>query len=551
MDNKSGGILELRWIGLFGIAWLFVVGRGLFVPLMDNDSAHHANIALRMYLTGDYVRLIDYDGPYLDKPHLHFWLAALSYHLFGVTGFAYKFPSFLFCLVGIWAVYRTAYLLIGASAGRVAALIYATSTAFLLGLNDVRMDGILASAVAIAIWQIVGYLASRNIRYVVGAALGMAIGFCTKGHIGVFIPMLFLFFYLWMYKEWGKLLDVKLIYGVLSFFFFISPVVYCYYLQYNLHPEVMVRGKDHIDGVRFILWDQTLGRYGGEMGSDAKGDRLFFFHTFLWVFAPWSLIGLVSIIINRGVRNTGTVSKTILLVLLTFGVLVGFSSFKLPHYLNVILPLSSIWLAELLVNNWEKIKRSVLVIERLLWLITGVFIQFMLIWWFPEQSGWFWIGFVIYLVFLFYCYKQTEQTSTSGAVIRYSSVMLLLFWMINAAFYPALLKYQGGNMLADRYQLMTEKEPVFSLEGCYSSSFYFYTKTIRQVISVKDLKNRTGLVLLDEKQLRELDKAGIKWKMVDAVADYEITRLTGKFLDRNSRPSVCTNLLLIRFDGIS
>ena len=62
---------------------------GLFIPLMDNDAAHHANIALHMYLTGDYVNLVDQNGDYLDKPHLHFWLDAGSYHLFGVNEFAY------------------------------------------------------------------------------------------------------------------------------------------------------------------------------------------------------------------------------------------------------------------------------------------------------------------------------------------------------------------------------------------------------------------------------------------------------------------------------
>ena len=44
---------------------------------------------------------------------------------------------------------------------------------------------------------------------------------------------------------------------------FISPVVYCYYLQYNLHPEIMVRGKDHINGVKFILLNQSIERFSG------------------------------------------------------------------------------------------------------------------------------------------------------------------------------------------------------------------------------------------------------------------------------------------------
>ena len=75
-------------------------------PLMDNDSAHHANIAMHMYLNRDYVNLIDAGQDYLDKPHLLFWLCTLSYKILGVTSFAYRFPSFLFTILCVYSVYR-------------------------------------------------------------------------------------------------------------------------------------------------------------------------------------------------------------------------------------------------------------------------------------------------------------------------------------------------------------------------------------------------------------------------------------------------------------
>ncbi|MFL5810226.1 MAG: hypothetical protein ACJ749_11940 [Flavisolibacter sp.] len=68
---QSSVFSRSQYILLFGfLALVYIIG--LFVPLMDNDSAHHANIALRMYLTGDYVSLVDHGKDYLDKPHLHF-----------------------------------------------------------------------------------------------------------------------------------------------------------------------------------------------------------------------------------------------------------------------------------------------------------------------------------------------------------------------------------------------------------------------------------------------------------------------------------------------
>src|SRR5215212_9298696 len=113
---------------LLGIVYFL----GLFVPLMDNDAAHHANIAMHMYLTGDYVSIVDYGVDYLDKPHLHFWLCAMSYRVFGVTTFAYKFPSFVFTVLGVYSTYRLGKSLYDAETGRVAALMLASAFAFML-----------------------------------------------------------------------------------------------------------------------------------------------------------------------------------------------------------------------------------------------------------------------------------------------------------------------------------------------------------------------------------------------------------------------------------
>jgi 4-amino-4-deoxy-L-arabinose transferase-like glycosyltransferase len=148
-----------RWQYIAFFSLLIVVYIiGLFVPLMDNDSAHHANIALRMYLTGDYVSLLDYGQDYLDKPHLHFWLSACSYLIFGVTGFAYKLPSFLFTILGTYATFRLGRKLYNDEVGRLAALIVASSFAYILANNDVRMDAILTGSIIFATWQLVEWV---------------------------------------------------------------------------------------------------------------------------------------------------------------------------------------------------------------------------------------------------------------------------------------------------------------------------------------------------------------------------------------------------------
>jgi 4-amino-4-deoxy-L-arabinose transferase-like glycosyltransferase len=169
---------------LLGVVYL----RGLFIPLMDNDAAHHANIALHMFCTGDYVSLIDQGRDYLDKPHLHFWLAALSYHIFGVNSFAYKFPSLLFSILGIYATYRLGKLLYSKETGRLAAFILATSFSFILANHDVRMDAILTSSVIFSIWQLIAFTKTLRWKNLMLASIGLACGFSTKGMIGIVMP---------------------------------------------------------------------------------------------------------------------------------------------------------------------------------------------------------------------------------------------------------------------------------------------------------------------------------------------------------------------------
>ena len=116
-------VLSLAYIG------------GLFIPVMNHNAAHHANIALHMYLTNDYVNLIDQGKDYLDKPHLLFWLAALSYHVFGITSVAYKFFSFVFVIVGVYSTYRLGKMVHDNKTGIYSALVLASAFAFILSAS--------------------------------------------------------------------------------------------------------------------------------------------------------------------------------------------------------------------------------------------------------------------------------------------------------------------------------------------------------------------------------------------------------------------------------
>lgn len=522
---------------------------GLFVPLMDNDSAHHADIALRMYLTGDYVNLIDLGADYLDKPHLHFWLSALSYNIFGVTGFAYKFPSFLFTILGTYSTFRLGKGLYNAEVGRLAALMVASAFAYILANNDVRMDAILTASVIFATWQLVDWVGKKRLLNAVGAALGLALGFCTKGHIAVFTPAVSVFFYVLYKKDWQAFYHWQLLVVVFAFALFISPVVYCYYLQYDLHPEKVIRGKSGRSGVAFILWQQNFERFQGDsFGSDAKNDYAFFLHSFLWAFAPWSVVAFVALFhrlknfFSRRWEWLTTATVLVMALMLTF------SGFKLPHYLNIIFPVAAVMTASFLYKRWERRKNlkpfllTQIMVCTLCLLIAGAVNA----WAFPASKPFVIVGFLLLLgvvaVLLLRVRLQLPKLVVASVLTS-----TLVFYLLNSNFYPQLLKYQAGNELAFGTKGKVDPKQVWFWPGVISSSYVFYTAELRKEYTDSVLQKPSPVwVMTDAQRLPEIARKGLPVLQTYEHVDYEITRLQLRFVNPASREKELTKLLLVR-----
>ncbi len=521
---------------------------GLFIPLMDNDAAHHANIALHMYLTGDYVSLVDHNGDYLDKPHLHFWLSAGSYHLFGVNEFAYKLPSFLFSIIAIYATYRLGCLLYDKETGILAALVLFTSFSFFLAMGDVRMDAILTACIIFTTWQGVEWVNKKNIGSILLVALGAALGFSTKGHIALLIPALSIFLYILYQKKYSSCYHWHILLFCFTFFIFISPVLYCYYLQFDLHPEKIIRGEAGRSGIAFILWNQNIERISGEnFGSDAAGDHFFFFHTYLWTFAPWSILACLAIfnkIKNIKKKNGEWITAG---TILAFSMLITFAGFKLPHYLNIILPVSAIMVAGYLVHNkHESFIKKLLILQYFVCSLALILIIFLNRWAFPLTNPWLvaiFILLIILSVYIFIKQKHPYQKLISITVMSF----ILLFYLLNLNFYPSLLKYQAGNELAFSTQNKIDSKNVYYWPGIYSSSYDFYSGELRKEIDTTNIPSTIPVwIMIQEKNMHELKEKGIPVMEVVSHPDYEITRLDFKFINPQTRNKKLNKLVLVR-----
>lgn len=532
---------------LLGIAYV----AGLFVPLMDNDSAHHADIALHMYLNRDYVNLVDAGKDYLDKPHLLFWLCAFSYKIFGVNSFAYKFPSFCFTILGVYSTFRLGKVLYNHAVGKLAALIVASAFAFILANNDVRMDAILTACVAFATWQGVEFIKNKKVLNAVGLALGLALGFNTKGHIAVFTPMVGLLFYIFYTREWKLFWNWKWIIVLLCFALFISPVVYCYYLQYNLHSERMVRGVDHINGVKFILFGQSVERFSGEsFGGAAKNDHLFFFHSFLWAFAPWSILAYIAFVYRLRYffkRKDEWLSPVTFLVI---ALILTFSGFKLPHYINIIFPVTAVMTASWILKT-KLSPKTIYTIQLVICLLLLILVAIINTWAFPLKNYFILIAIIFLLAVVFYFLRTKQMEFLQKSISISTATMALVFFLLNTNFYPRLLHYQGGNELAKKIKGNVDPANVYFWKDNYSSSFNFYTASDRKQFddSVFEKGKRPIWLLYDISDENEIKTAGYKIGATYRVPDFEITRLNIKFINPDKRQKELTEMVLGEITG--
>jgi 4-amino-4-deoxy-L-arabinose transferase-like glycosyltransferase len=325
---------------LLGLVYL----AGLFVTLFENDSAQFAVMAMRMVQENDFTNLFKGPEEYLDKPHLHYWLAALSYLIFGIHDWAYRIPALLATALGAYSCFGLGKTLYSGAVGRLAALIFLSSQTIVLAGIDVRTDAVLTGCTAFAIWQFASYAERRQLANLIWGSLGAGLAFSTKGQIAILVIALPLVCHLAYTRNWKHIIDWRLLIGLGVFALAISPVLYAYYQQFDMHPEKVIRGRSDRSGIFFIIWEQSFERLSGEGVGKNSSDYFFFFHTFLWVFLPWTFAGIAAcwqraagFFRSRGKMDQHLEILTIGGITLIF-IVISFAQFKLPHYLNITIP---------------------------------------------------------------------------------------------------------------------------------------------------------------------------------------------------------------------
>jgi hypothetical protein len=437
----------------------------------------------------DYLHVTNHYIDYLDKPPLLFWLGTTFYKIFGVHDWAFRLPSLISTVLGVYSTFKLGKLLYKHETGLNAALLLITCQAYFLMNHDVRTDTILTNLIIFSTWQLTQFLNTNKLIHILGAFTGIGLAMCEKGPIGLVVPVLAVGSYLLVKRDFKSIFKWQWLLGIVVTGIVLIPMCIGLYEQYDLHPDKLVNGKTGVSGLRFFFWEQSFGRITGENVWKDDSGYFFFTHTFLWSFLPWAFLSSIALffkivqLFRNKFRDTKNEYLTVGGFVLTF-IALSLSRYKLPHYIFVIYPFAAIFTAAWLADIHEtkpKLFTFTVKFQKVLCfaLLAGLIV--INTWFFPVYKLPLVLALsVLFFIVNFFFFRVTENNSPTPLFFSAATAISLNF-LLNANFYPQLLKYQSGSEVAfyikskniPAEKCFTFHEGSFALDT-YSSNIWKY-----------------------------------------------------------------------------
>jgi 4-amino-4-deoxy-L-arabinose transferase-like glycosyltransferase len=352
LDHRPGHYL------LLSAAWALLCLPNLGAPsLWDIDEGHNVEAAFEMNESGNFV------VPYFnyqvreDKPALLYWLQIAAFRAFGVNEFAGRFPSAVAALVAVLATYELGRRTFGPRTGLYAGLVLASALLFSGAAHFANPDALLNAFTALTL--LLFWSAYRGGSRWWFAACGVTTGLAmlAKGPVGLALPAAaVVLFLLWQWEP-RRLLDWRLIFGVLTFLLVAGP--------WYAWVGVETKGQ----WLKGFFLNHNVHRFARTMENHSGSPFFYYVLVLLLGFAPWSIFFTLAAwnavkewrSARLGARNAerGTsedVRPAFRFLLCWFAVyFVAFSasSTKLPNYILPLYPAVAVLVARCL-DRWRR-----------------------------------------------------------------------------------------------------------------------------------------------------------------------------------------------------
>jgi 4-amino-4-deoxy-L-arabinose transferase-like glycosyltransferase len=336
-----------RWI------WLLLIVATLYfsyfhnlgvIGLVGPDEPRYAWIARDMAETGDWVTPCLYGKPWLEKPVLYYWGAALSFKLVGVSEAAARLPSAIPALLATLSTGWLAWRIYGAETARWVLLLLPTTVGMIgfshAAATDMPFAGMLTIAM-VCVAVIVGVVPrnrdSSSSIYLWLVLFGVSLGFAAlaKGPAAIVLSGGSVLPWAVFTKRWRDA------------FRCLHPVAIASFSVTAL-PWYILCALRNPDFFRIFIIEHNFNRY---LTPEFQHIQPFWFYipVVLIAFLPWTLILVwcMALGIQRARRNRG-ISASAMLLLCWAGFCLLFFSIsksKLPGYSLPAIPAIGLLLA--------------------------------------------------------------------------------------------------------------------------------------------------------------------------------------------------------------
>jgi 4-amino-4-deoxy-L-arabinose transferase-like glycosyltransferase len=250
------------------------------LPFYIRGEPREGLVVQEMYATSDWILPI-VNGEYIPfKPPLFHWIAVLTANGLGeVDEFTVRFSSAFLAAFGVFLTYLAGARLWEKKVGMVSAFVLATShewwQAGSLAQVDMTLAFFIAAALLLFLFVYREGKSEVGILGPLGIALLLALATLVKGPVGVLVPLLAFFFFLWLRHNLAFLKKLHL---------FPSAALFCL-VAGSWYVLALQRG-----GEGFVLRQIVNENLRTAVGSYGHYQSPFYFiPAFLLNMAPWSL----------------------------------------------------------------------------------------------------------------------------------------------------------------------------------------------------------------------------------------------------------------------
>ena len=271
---KPGKTFARYTIILLVLSYVFILyGLGDH-SLKEPDEGRYAEIPREMVQSGDFTVPRLNDVRYFEKPPLLYWAVGLSYKLFGISEWSFRFPNALAAVLCVLCLFFFLRRWVDERAAFLASLVLLSSFGFFSMARIVTTDMVFTFWLFLALLCFYGHYRERKGLFLWGFYAAMALATLTKGPVAPVLLCATVFIFLLTERNISFIRQMKPVRGILLYLLIAAP----------WFVIISIREREFFD---FFFVDQHFLRFISTKHK-RSGPLYYFIPVLFGGMLPWS-----------------------------------------------------------------------------------------------------------------------------------------------------------------------------------------------------------------------------------------------------------------------